>query len=98
MPATNITRPTACWEKEYSAVCRRGLAGRECVYIRGNVTSTGGSKTTAQGRRRSVSGRGSHRDRIAGGRLDALPKEASFCQPWVNPLQHLKKIRIFQGL
>ncbi len=49
MPATNITRPTACWEKEYPAVCRRGLAGRECVYIRGNVTSTGGSKTTAQG-------------------------------------------------
>ena len=30
---TNITRLTACWEKEYTAFRRRDLAGREYVYV-----------------------------------------------------------------
>src|SRR5271157_5452428 len=30
---TNITRLTACWEKEYTAFGRRDLAGREYVYV-----------------------------------------------------------------
>src|ERR1700720_4406616 len=30
---TNITRLTACWEKEYTAVRQRDLAGREYVYV-----------------------------------------------------------------
>src|SRR6266852_7189972 len=30
---TNITRLTACWEKEYTAFRRRDLTGREYVYV-----------------------------------------------------------------
>jgi putative transposase len=31
--ATNVTRLTACWEKEYTAFRQRDLAGREYVYV-----------------------------------------------------------------
>jgi hypothetical protein len=30
---TNITRLTACWEKEYTAFRRRDLTGHEYVYV-----------------------------------------------------------------
>ena len=33
LSATNITRLTACWEKEYTAFRQRDLAGREYVYV-----------------------------------------------------------------
>jgi transposase-like protein len=33
LSATNITRFTACWEKEYTAFRQRDLAGREYVYV-----------------------------------------------------------------
>src|ERR1700726_1770363 len=33
LSATNITRLTASWEKEYTAFRRRDLAGREYVYV-----------------------------------------------------------------
>ena len=33
LSATNITRLTASWEKEYTAFRQRDLAGREYVYV-----------------------------------------------------------------
>src|ERR1700675_1065691 len=37
---TNITRLTACWEKEYTAFRQRDLAGREYVYVWGDGVCT----------------------------------------------------------